>query len=114
MPALMRSFDAVLLPSLTLPGWKEQFGRVLVEAMASGVPVVGSDSGEIPRVTGKGGVIVPEGDEDALAGALFRLYSDAGLRADLGKRGRERVLKHFTHARIAQGTLEAYSAALGG
>ena len=58
-----------MLPSLTRPNWKEQFGRVLVEAMACGVPVVGSDSGEIPRVIGEAGLVVitnkqvPEGEK---------------------------------------------------
>lgn len=113
VPEMMRSFDVVLLPSLTLPGWKEQFGRVLIEAMASGVPVIGSSSGEIPRVTGGGGLIVPEGDEPALAEALLRLYDDQALREELGRKGRERVLRHYTHARIAHSTLEAYAAALG-
>ena len=51
-----------MLPSLTRPNWKEQFGRVLIEAMASGVPVIGSDSGAIPDVIGQAGLIFPEGD----------------------------------------------------
>lgn len=113
MPDLMRSVHAVVLPSRTTPSWKEQFGRVLVEAMASGVPVVGSDSGEIPRVIGDAGFVVPEGDETALAAALTRLADDT-LRADLGRRGRERVLEHFTHARVAEQTVSVYQDILAG
>src|SRR5207248_7375754 len=55
MPAIMRRFDVLVGPSLTTPRWKEQFGRMLVEAMACGVPVIGSDSGEIPNVIGDAG-----------------------------------------------------------
>lgn len=113
MPDLMRTLSAVVLPSLTTSAWKEQFGRVLVEAMASGVPVIGSDSGEIPNVIGDAGIIVPEGDEAALAGALSRLHGDAELRHSLGMRGRQRVLERFTQTRVADKTYEAYRLALG-
>jgi len=108
IPDLMGGLDVVILPSLTTPRWKEQFGRVLIEAMACGVPVIGSDSGEIPAVIGDAGLIVPEGDARALAAALQRLYDDGALREDLSRRGRLRVLHHFTHARIARLTHDAY------
>jgi glycosyltransferase involved in cell wall biosynthesis len=114
VPDLMRGAGVVVLPSLTTPTWKEQFGRVLIETMACGVPVVGSDSGEIPHVIGDAGLVTPEGDVDALGAALRRLHDDAALRADLGCRGRERVLQHFTHRRIAEATVRSYETALGG
>jgi glycosyltransferase involved in cell wall biosynthesis len=113
VPGFLRSLDVLVLPSVTiLPLHREQFGRVLVEAMACGVPVVGSDSGEIPQVVGDAGLIVPEGDGRALAGALQRLAGDRSLREELSRRGRRRVLERFTHAQIAQRTLTAYQAAL--
>jgi glycosyltransferase involved in cell wall biosynthesis len=112
MPGLIQSLDAVILPSISTPRWKEQFGRVLIESMACGVPVVGSDSGEIPGVIGDAGLIVPEGDGPALADALRRLYDDPGLREDLAVRGRRRVLERFSHARIAEATRDAYRAVL--
>lgn len=112
MPALLRRLDVVILPSLTTFRWKEQFGRILIEAMACGVPVVGSDSGEIPNVIGDAGLIVPEGDALALANAIRSIQTNAGLRANLRHRGRHRVLRQFTHARIAQQTIEAYEKAL--
>ena len=62
MPQFYNSLDILAVPSLTQPNWKEQFGRVIMEAMACGVPVIGSDSGEIPQVIGDAGVIVPERD----------------------------------------------------
>ncbi len=108
VPDLMRGLNVVVLPSLTTRRWKEQFGRVLIEAMACGVPVVGSDSGEIPWVVGDAGLIVPEGDAPALAGALQRLYDDRALWRELSRRGRQRVLQQFTHAHIARLTYDAY------
>ena len=108
MPAQYATLDAYVLPSLTRPHWKEQFGRVLVEAMASGVPVIGSDSGAIPDVIGDAGLIFPEGDADALVAHLRRLQSDAALREALCQQGRARVLAHFTHEQVAQATVEAY------
>jgi glycosyltransferase involved in cell wall biosynthesis len=108
VPDLMRQLDVLAVPSLTMPNWKEQFGRVIIEAMACGVPVVGSDSGEIPNVIGDGGLVTPEGDASALADALQRLQTDRQLRADLGRRGRVRVLAHFTHAQIAAQTVNVY------
>ena len=108
VPARLRELDALVLPSLTTPAWKEQFGRVLIEAMACEVPVVGSDSGEIPQVIGDGGLVVPEGDAGALAGALQSLMASPALCRDLGERGRARVLEQFTHASIARRTVAVY------
>jgi glycosyltransferase involved in cell wall biosynthesis len=106
-----RSIDVLVLPSRTTATWKEQFGRVLVEAMASGVPVVGSDSGEIPNVIGDAGVVVPEGDPDALARALDDLQSPSRRRW-LARAGRARVLAHYTQARVAARTVETYAQVL--
>jgi glycosyltransferase involved in cell wall biosynthesis len=105
MPARLRELDVLVLPSLSQHNWAEQFGRVLVEAMACGVPVVGSRCGEIPWVVGDAGLIFPEGDSKALASCLQQLASDRALCAELGRRGRARVLEHFTHRKIAQDTL---------
>jgi glycosyltransferase involved in cell wall biosynthesis len=108
MPARYAALDAYVLPSLTRPNWKEQFGRVLVEAMASSVPVIGSDSGAIPDVIGDAGLIFPEGDAGALAAHLRRLQGDPAFRESLCEKGRARVLAHFTHEQVAQATVEAY------
>jgi len=108
MPAFFASIDLLVLPSRTTPAWKEQFGRVLVEAMACQTPVIGSDSGEIPHVIGDAGLIFPEGEREALAGQLRRLAGDAALAAELGQRGRSRVLAHFTQERIAAATWQVY------
>jgi glycosyltransferase involved in cell wall biosynthesis len=87
--------DALALPSRTQGDWKEQFGRVLAEAMACGVPCLGSDSGAIPEVIGDGGLIAAEDDVKAWADALGRLAKSAALRARLGRAGRRRALKYF-------------------
>ncbi|HEY80286.1 MAG TPA: glycosyltransferase family 4 protein [Anaerolineae bacterium] len=108
MPDFLRDLDALALPSRTTPNWKEQFGRVLVEAMACETSVIGSDSGEIPHVIGEAGLIFPEDDVDALAAHLRRLQSDETLRQALGQRGRRRVLARFTQAQIAQATAAVY------
>ncbi|MDW7992018.1 MAG: glycosyltransferase family 4 protein [Anaerolineae bacterium] len=100
--------DVLVLPSRSRPNWTEQFGRVLVEAMACSVPVVGSTCGEIPHVIGDAGLLFPEGDAEALREALRQLQADPALRLELGRRGRERVLARYTHARVAAQTVEMY------
>ncbi|HYM44953.1 MAG TPA: glycosyltransferase family 4 protein [Solirubrobacteraceae bacterium] len=90
--------DVLVLPSRTTSTWKEQFGRVIVEALWCGVPVVGSDSGEIPwliDLTG-GGLIFPEGDQAALAAALTELRQAPALRQQLATAGRAAVEKLFS------------------
>ena len=114
MPQQFQQLDVLVLPSLTRPNWKEQFGRVLVEAMASGVPVVGSDSGAIPGVIGNGGLVVPEGDITALSAALRCLRDDPQQRRQLAQAGRERVLSHFTHEQVAAQTVTIYRGLLAG
>lgn len=108
MPGIIGGFDAVVLPSRTRPNWKEQFGRALVEAMACEVPVVGSDSGEIPNVIGDAGLIFPEGGVASLRHRLVALRDSSELRRDLGRRGRARVLERFTQARVADQTVRVY------
>jgi glycosyltransferase involved in cell wall biosynthesis len=112
VPGVLRELDAFVLPSRTTPSWKEQFGRVLVEAMSCGTPVVGSSSGEIPHVVGEAGIVFPEGDIAALAGTLGRLVEDRELQAALARRGRERVLAHYTQAAVAKRYHEIYCAML--
>ena len=108
MPAFYHDIDALVLPSRTRSNWMEQFGRVLIEAMASGVPVVGSRSGEIPHVIADAGLIFEEEDVAGLAMHLQRLMDDDSLHRDLARRGRERVLGRFTQAHIAKQTYDVY------
>ncbi|WP_376793010.1 glycosyltransferase family 4 protein [Thermoflexus sp.] len=110
MPEVYRGLDVLVLPSRTRRNWTEQFGRVLIEAMACGVPVIGSSAGEIPWVIGEAGLVFPEDREDALREALHRLMEDPQLHQALREKGRQRVLERFTHQRIAQDTVAVYRA----
>jgi glycosyltransferase involved in cell wall biosynthesis len=114
MPEWYGRMDALVLPSLTRPNWKEQFGRVLIEAMACQTPVVGSDSGEIPHVIGRAGLVFPEGDAEELARQLALLQGDQEQRARLGRVGRERVLAHYTQTQIAAETVALYREVMAG
>ena len=108
IPAYLRQMDVLVLASRTLPNWKEQFGRVLVEAMACGVPVVGSDSGEIPNVIGDAGLTFPEDDVDGLHKHLLNLMKSDELRDKMGVNGRQRVLDCYTQSQIAAQTVAVY------
>lgn len=108
MPAYLQQLDVMVLPSRTLPNWKEQFGRVLIEAMACEVAVVGSDSGEIPNVIGSAGLIFRENDVGALQQHLLSLLQDGDLRDRLGKAGRQRVMDYYTQEQVAAQTVSVY------
>jgi glycosyltransferase involved in cell wall biosynthesis len=101
LPDVYRSFDVVVVPSLETPSWTEQFCRVAVEAMASGVPVVASDSGALPDVIGDGGVLVPPGNAAALRKSLAELASDPARRVTLGQAGRDRS-RRFAWVSVAE------------
>src|SRR5205823_4589256 len=108
VPREMERLDVLVLPSLTRPNWKEQFGRVLPEAMSCETPVIGSSSGEIPYVIGDSGLVFKEGDARELSTCVERLLNDPVFYADLAKRGRQRVLEHYTQGQIARQTYEVY------
>ncbi|MEI6501437.1 MAG: glycosyltransferase family 4 protein [Armatimonadota bacterium] len=99
-----QNLDLLVLPSRTTPQWKEQFGRVMGEALACGVPVIGSSSGFIPEfldLTG-GGLTYPEGDVPALAEVILRLAAEAPLRRELAQKGREGVVREFGLPAVAE------------
>lgn len=111
LPDFYRSLDVVAIPSLPTPGWLEQFGRVAVEAMACGVPVVASDSGALPDVVGGAGLLVPPGDADRLREALLSIGTDAGLAARLRAEGLVRAESCDWRA-VAEQYLEMYRSTL--
>ncbi|MCS7060647.1 MAG: glycosyltransferase [Anaerolineae bacterium] len=108
MPHVYGQFDVLVLPSRTQANWKEQFGRVLIEAMACGVPVIGSTCGEIPTVIGEAGLLFTENDVVELRAHLLCLVERPALRSELAQRGRTRILAHYTMRRIADRTVEVY------
>ena len=100
--------DVVLIPSLTTPSWVEQFGRVAVQAMVAGTVVIASDSGSLREVIGDSGVLVPEGDVNALTSALGDLLANPARMAALSARGRRRAIERFTWDAVAAGVDEMY------
>ena len=108
MPRLFQQMDLLVLPTQTTKRVREQFGRVIIEAMASGVPVIGSTCGAIPEVVGEAGLVVPEGDPDALAAAIQRLLADENLRRQLARAGRERVERHYSWEEVASQMYELF------
>lgn len=99
LAARYRELDVVAVPSLPRPNWLEQFCRVAVEAMASGVPVVASDSGAIPDVVGDAGILVPPGDPHTLAVGIADALQPERWN-ELRKRGLERSAR-FTWQNVA-------------
>jgi len=112
IPVAMTSMDMLCIPSLTAPHWKEQFGRVIIEAMACGVPVIGSTSGEIPYVIGDAGHICREGSVDDFRSAITALIESREERQRLAHLGKERVQSMYTNERIAGSIVNVYRSLL--
>jgi glycosyltransferase involved in cell wall biosynthesis len=108
LPSLMNAMDVLVLSSQTTKSWKEQFGRVVIEAHACGTPVIGSNSGAIAEVVGAGGLVVPEKNPPALAAAIMQLRDDPLRRQKLGEAGRGQALAHCTWERVAQRMHDIY------
>lgn len=98
----LSALDILVLPSRTTPNWKEQYGRVLVEAMACRVVVVGANSGAIPEVINDAGRIFPENDAATLAQVLHNLAISPETRQALAERGQARAKTLYTTERIAE------------
>jgi len=103
--------DVLVIPTQTTKRVREQFGRVIVEGMASGVPVIGSTCGAIPEVIGDAGLVFKEGDADALASALRQTLSDKGLCERMSRAGLARV-QQYSWERVAEKTYELYQQVL--
>ncbi len=108
VPSYLNAMDMLVAPSQTTPLWKEQLGRMLIEAMACGVPVIGSDSGEIPYVIDRAGVVVPEADPTTWTATLAELLESPGRRADLAAAGLARAHEVYAWPVIARQHLEFF------
>lgn len=109
VPQYLNAMDVLCAPSQTMPHWKEQFGRMLVEAFACCVPVIGSDSGEIPYVIQDAGVVVGEKDEQGWVEALSDLLESPCQRAELGAQGLRRAHSVYAWPVIAKQYLEFFT-----
>ena len=114
LPTVMNALDVLVLPSRTTARWKEQFGRVIIEAHACGVPVIGSSSGAIPEVVGAGGSVFDEGDVAALADRLVDSCNSAERGRSAGAAGLERVNASYTWASVAGQMAELFRSCTAG
>ncbi|MBI3398978.1 MAG: glycosyltransferase family 4 protein [Deltaproteobacteria bacterium] len=101
MPDIYRMADVFVLPSYPTMTWQEQFGMVLIEAMACGKPVISTNSGSIPEVVGDAGILISSGNFFQLAEIVVNLMSNRGFALEMGNRGRQRVETYFDAQRNA-------------
>jgi glycosyltransferase involved in cell wall biosynthesis len=106
--ARIAAYDVVLVPSLSTPRWKEQFGRITAQALEAGTPVIASNSGSLPEVLGDCGELFEEGDLAELSESLARLLRDPARRAYLSSRGRRRAVEAFSWDAVADGCDRMY------
>ena len=116
VPRYINLMDTLVLPSettyqfktLSAVGWKEQFGHVIIEAMACKVPVIGSDSGEIPHVIKQDGLVFPEGNDEAFAEKLATLIDHPEQQQALAEKGYHRAMAEYTNEALAKRQLNFY------
>ncbi len=99
---IMKSASILVLPSRDTPEWREQFGHVLIEAMACGVAVIGGCGGAIPEVVGDAGIVLRRGDVSELKVSLRSLMSNDKLRKAFVEKGFDRVQALYAHEVIAE------------
>jgi L-malate glycosyltransferase len=116
LPSYYRSADVFVLPSINLGGKTEGLGVVLLEAMASGCPVIGSNVGGIPDIieNGKNGFLVPGEDETLLAERIVILLSNTILAEQFRQAGYETVRTRFTWEEVSRQFSESYDQVLDG
>jgi glycosyltransferase involved in cell wall biosynthesis len=114
VPRYLNAMDVLCAPSQTTPSWREQFGRMLTEAFACAVPVIGSDSGEIPHVIDGAGLVVGEKDEAGWCRALEELLESPARRREMADRGSTRVQTRFAWPIVARQYLEFFDQILDG
>ncbi|MCD6360386.1 MAG: glycosyltransferase family 4 protein [Armatimonadetes bacterium] len=110
VPDLLRLCNLLVLPSVNEP-----FGRVIIEAMAVGLPVVATSSGGVPEIVveGETGLLVPPGEPEPLGEAITEILAAPERARAMGSAGRERALQRFDVRRVAAQVEELYSELLG-
>jgi glycosyltransferase involved in cell wall biosynthesis len=114
VPAYLNAMDVLCAPSQTTPRWREQFGRMLIEAFASGVAVVASTSGEIPYVVADAGLLVAEDDLTGWQQAVEMLTTERARRCELARRGRERAESVYGWPVVARQHLDFFERVMAG
>ena len=114
VPEFFKQIDMLVMPTETTERIREQFGRVLVEAMAGYIPVIGSTCGAIPEVIADAGLVFPEGDAHALAEAMRRMLTDADLRERCARLGKTRVEENYSWDVVARKTFALFTQVLSG
>lgn len=112
VPDYLNAMDLLCAPSQTVSHWREQFGRMIIEAFACGVPVIASDSGEIPYLVDDAGVIVNEHDHDGWVNALSLLLQSQSRRRELAERGLKRAHQRYAWEIVAREHLEFFAEVL--
>jgi len=114
VPTYLQAMDCLVVPSRTTPTWKEQFGRIIVEAFFAEVPVIGSSCGSIPEIVGADGCVYPEGDVPKLAAAIKAVLADPGAALQRAKRARARAMQQYTWPAVAGRRYALYREILSG
>lgn len=108
VPAYLNGVDILCVPSQTTSHWREQFGRILIEGFACRVPVVASDSGEIPHIVGDAGIVIGEKDQESWTAAVSELLENQDRRQELASKGIERAHREFSWTVVARKYLEFF------
>ncbi|MEM2618952.1 MAG: glycosyltransferase family 4 protein [Candidatus Hadarchaeales archaeon] len=102
LPKYLEQNNVLVLPSVTTKNWKEQYGMVLIEAMATGRVVIGSDSGAIPDVINGAGIVVREKQSDDIADALMKLWNNPDYLKFYSEKGINKVREKYAAGRVAK------------
>jgi glycosyltransferase involved in cell wall biosynthesis len=114
VPAWLNAMSVLCAPSQTTPRWREQFGRMLIEAMACGIPVIASNSGEMPAVVADAGAIVAEDDARAWATEIDRVLTDAAIHQSRAASGLDRARTRFAWPAVARRHLDFFEVLMDG
>lgn len=114
VPGFLNAFDVLVVPSKTTHRWREQFGRVVIESLACGTPVIVSNSGELPHLIAqtRGGWSFPEDDAIALAQILLYLMDAPNELTLASEEGLAEVTNRFTTEVVADKFIQAVSSIL--
>ena len=114
VPRWLNAMSMLCAPSRTSADWREQFGRMLIEAMACGMPVLASESGEMPVVVRDAGRVLPESEPATWARSLDSYMRDPETRELMARRGVERAHTFFSWPVVARRHIEFFDALLEG